>query len=46
MRAKQVFSGSYSWEAHEALETLWHAAKQSAQHAFSSRDSSCWRRPG
>ncbi|PBB22358.1 DUF309 domain-containing protein [Mesorhizobium sp. WSM4307] len=27
-----LFNHGYYWEAHEAWEPLWHAAKQSAQH--------------
>ncbi|WP_342633889.1 DUF309 domain-containing protein [Mesorhizobium kowhaii] len=33
-----LFNHGYYWEAHEAWEPLWHAAKQSAQHPCSSRD--------
>ncbi|WP_258598584.1 DUF309 domain-containing protein [Mesorhizobium sp. AR07] len=32
------FQRRYYWEAHEAWEPIWHAAKKSAQIACSSRD--------
>ncbi|WP_394885884.1 DUF309 domain-containing protein (plasmid) [Mesorhizobium sp. AaZ16] len=39
------FNHGYYWEAHEAWEPLWHAAKQSAPHRQFFKGS-CWRPPG